>query len=288
MKKLSAFLACLLLLSLLAGCQNTEQTTEPSTDASTIEPSSTLPPETEPPETEPTEESTEEPTEAQVLYYPEELPNPYVVDLYRDTKVSEEGYEYFDAIPFICLPGSDVEAINAKIQRITGFDGWENYGYYSEFDYSWHVNEDILTLILSCKFDVNYTYDIFNIDLKTCTLLTNDDILALYDLSTEDFKKHCADLTADALFESLGEDGCKEYFGDLPNYSWPIDMFVNTTDTWLEFAVPYPDKKGNLCFRAMIAQPAGADSHDVLLRFDTEVSRNPYYDICEDYLESLD
>ncbi len=288
MKKLLAMISCILIFALLAGCQGTmEPTANAETEAA--QPSGSQAPETEPLETQPTDVAP--PAEkSQPLYSPEEIPDAYVVDLYRGIHLRQDGTEDFDAIPFVCLPGAQMEVLNLQIQS------WCSYtpelfanATAGEFDYTWHITGDFLIILLSYDYFGAYTdYEIFNVRISTCSLADDEEILAAAGVNREEFEAQLPKLVSNALFDALGEDGCAEYFGDLENYSWPIDMFTDTTETWLEHIKPYLNENGELCFRAYIARPAGSGCVDELLRYEPEAPYSPYYAICEDYLKSTE
>ncbi len=286
MKKVSVFLACLLTISLLVACQTTPQITEPSTEPST-QPATTepKPTETEPPQTESTEPS-EEPKE---VYAPEELSDDYVVDLYRVTYTNDYG-EYTEAIPYVNLPGEAIRALNGEIQAVCQYDPGDRLlppPTIARFDYTWHTNGDILTLIMVEEYTSYeyYYYHIYNIDLRSNRPMTEEELFQAAGITAEEFNLHFPNLTANALFKNLGPDGCEEYFGNLSHYDDLFVMFTDTTIEYRQYAQPYLNEEGELYFAASISSPAGAIKAMQLLAYDPEAPRSPYYDICEAYLE---
>ncbi len=263
----------------------------PSSEPVASEPAPSTTQATEPESTEP--ESTEPPTEdSQVLYYPEQCAQSYVVDLCRDEYTLSSGEEYCFALPYICLPGAEIEAINCEIQEVYHYEDWilegRDSGSAWARDYTWHVNGDILTLLIyfpNAEYVQDNSYRVYNIRISTRSLVTEDDILEAAGVTREAYDNTLPVLAANALFEILAGDARREYLeenrrGEL------CDLFVATTGELLESAVPYLDENGTLCIRIIVRTPIGSESTQMLVAYDADTVPSPYYQLCLDYLEN--
>ncbi len=283
MKKLTAVIACLFLLSLLIGCQGSQDTQIPT--ESTLD---EVPPDSQASSS--TEESTgvssQASEESPVIYLPEELSNSYVVDLCNTVRTNDGGTEFPCRLPFVNLPGAAIEAVNADIQTYFKYEEYlNNEACRFTHDYSWYLNGDVLSLLVKdLQWNEVSNCKVYTIRISTCSLMTQKEVLEEAGVDREEYDQNLSNLTANALFDWLGTEGCEKYFGDLANYDEFIHLFTQTTQEWLPEVQPYLNEDGALALFTFIATPAGAGRKPVFLLYTADAPRNPYYDICEDYL----
>ena len=171
--------------------QTAESTAEELTESSVQEPTEST---AEEPTEESTEPTTEEVTEIEI--------EPDVITAYE----YDMDYTSID-IPEIVLPYPEVEQLNREI-----YD-WvyeiSEYGYVSA-SYEWHLNGDILSLIIHTQGNSYETYDAYNVSVSTGRVLSNDDILASFDMTREQYLQIAA--------EAIGTYFGKEYRSWEVNY----------------------------------------------------------------------
>lgn len=99
-------------------------------------------------------------------------------------EVNKNGYQ----MPVININDSNILKINKEISLI--YSVKENY----EYSYQYNVSENILSLLITIKRTEPITnklyidYETYNIDLKKLTILTNEDILDLFEIEEDDLR----------------------------------------------------------------------------------------------------
>lgn len=186
----------LLSLLLLAGCMAqeppaTEATPELATQATTQVPT--------------TEAPTEPPTEAPSLDQDEPLSL-----LWDEAGEMEDGTAYSYQVPHLNGTGADIDAINAEIEATDGqfvqdiLAGGESNCvsiYYSSLYY-----QNIMALLIYRVYtDNDASYSVYNISTTTGLRVSNEDLLARLNMSTENF---------DALAKVRAEEVFRDIYGD--------------------------------------------------------------------------
>lgn len=87
-------------------------------------------------------------------------------------------------IPEIVLPYPEVEQLNQEIYDWL-YEICE-YGYVSA-SYEWHLNGDILSLIIHTQGSSWVTYDAYNVSVSTGKVLSNEDVLASFDMTWDQY-----------------------------------------------------------------------------------------------------
>ena len=194
--------------------------------------------------------------------------NNLVTEAYTETYTDKFGNHVW-RIPKIMLSGGDVESINNEI--------WENlftgavsqnheeiqqggtFVAYDVIDYSWAVNRNILSLVITKNASAAYGsgYHVYNVDVTTGSELSRDTLLNTYGYSLNEYYK-LAEQVLGSQFWS-GWDRANENFQNNSFISWFNDALQKTiSQENIDQSFPYINNKGELCIIAKVYSLAGA------------------------------
>lgn len=192
-----------------------------------------------------------------------------VTDAYTETYTDEFG-TYVWRIPEITLSGDDIESINneiwetlftgAVILNHEGIQKGSTFVAYDVIDYSWAVNGNILSLVITTSDPSTSWTDfyVYNVDITTGSELSRDTLLSTYGYSLDDYRK-LAEQALGSQFWS-GWDRDNENFQNNSFISWFNDALQKTiSQENIDQSFPYINSKGELCIIAKVYSLAGAD-----------------------------
>lgn len=171
-------------------------------------------------------------------------------------KVSEDGYFYYN-IPQVNINSSDAQVINDEInsklkkeyddvkKALEESKGEYIASMFEEIDYKYYINDNILSLFIYSKGEVesDSDYYIYNIDIYTGKKVSNEDILKIKQLNEETFKSKMID-----AFKSLekhmtdGSHGSDEFAKNQYNKN-----ISNLKESSLDSYQIYLNDKKELC-----------------------------------------
>lgn len=189
-------------------------------------------------------------------------------------------------LPEIQLNGAEANAANSAIWA--AYDSYinETASWYSEINYKWSVNGNILSLVIqSCSDTKMVEAEVYNFSVSSGTRLSNEDVYAVTGM--EDLRTRVSHAIAcytgeELLHTAKGNEADFVFSGGTEN-TFTVDLFNwGIAQENYEAATPYINEQGQLCVIANIYQLAGAASHsgDVCVEhYDTEVlySGKEYY-----------
>lgn len=192
-----------------------------------------------------------------------------VTEAYTETYTDEFG-TYVWRIPEIMLSGDDVESINneiwetlftgAIIRNHEGIQKGSTFVAYDVIDYSWAVNGNILSLVITTSDPSTSWTDfyVYNVDITTGSEISRDTLLSTYGYSLDDYYK-LAEQALGSQFWS-GWDRDNENFQNNSFVSWFNDALQKTiSQENIDQSFPYINSKGELCIIAKVYSLAGAD-----------------------------
>lgn len=195
--------------------------------------------------------------------------NNLVTEAYSETCTDEFG-TYVWRIPKIMLSGGDVEAINKEIwenlftgvvsQNHDGIQQGDTFVAYDVIDYSWAVNGNILSLVITANASaMSWTdYYVYNVDIATGSELSRDTLLNTYGYSLDGYYK-LAEQVLGSKFWSAWER-TNENFKNNDFVSWFNEALQKTiSQENIDQTSPYFNDKGQLCMIAKVYSLAGAD-----------------------------
>ena len=207
------------------------------------------------------------------IFHEGELPsidyNNLVTEAYTETYTDEFG-TYVWRIPEIMLSGDDVESINNEIwetlftgavsQNHEGIQQGDTFVAYDVIDYTWAVNENILSLVITTNAsDMSWTdYYVYNVDVSTGSELSRDTLLNTYGYSLDEYYKLAEQVLGSRFWSAWDRDN--ENFQNNSFVSWFNDALQKTiSQENIDQSFHYINSKGELCIIAKIYSLAGAD-----------------------------
>ena len=169
--------------------------------------------------------------------------------VYTVSKVENKTQEdTYDKIPAINLDSNEIDDLNKEI-----IDDYKKISKYSEYDYSYKTseNDEILSLvIISTYAPEEGTYPItffktYNIDLEDKTLISNEDLLNRYNVTTEKLK-----MFIESKFQKYYNDLVKK--GYYTKNECDYNCFIENrgmTDNYLDGVSLYVDKSSLTMFK---------------------------------------
>ena len=269
----SLYIMCFLCLF----CACAKQTSPPITDTTSepTAPSNSTAPTTINTTTESTapSTSTETPTEPQVT----EVSPEHQVDFTPTGEVVanvvdavSETFEFYGNIhslrlPYIDLPGPNVEAINAEIVRKYTSDYYK-YSYTNTY-YHWTVKDDILSVVIvggGSMHDGGWegygcdAFSVYNISVSKCRLLSHDEVYAAGDIADVKTRVLHAIVSYGAEWKGREESARTVFFG-APDYAHTITTIEEElSEESFARAVPYFNESGQLCVMGYVVTNIGA------------------------------
>lgn len=229
--------------------------------------------ETEPlPYTEPTELPTEQPTET-------DYSDAYVIDGASDTIVFDDSEMEFH-VPMIVFDAEGIDYLNDMIYEqlyehvyeeavVNSIEQYSMPGICA-MTYQWGSAGKYLSIVVSI---VPYAssgteFRIYNVDLSTCELASELEILEYFGYSTNSFCDRARDVMgsvlvdgyADFMESAKSDPTMKEQFDDL--------VIRTTSEDYVSNASPFIGEDGGLWMVAPIASVAGADYYDRIIDFE--------------------
>ncbi len=246
--KLISLILVLVLTFLLVACENeieNETVTRTPTTVETVRE---------------TEQVTEEPTQIEIDYDNlvvdavfEELTNPF------DSQV------YYYHIPKINLSGGLADEINKKMLK----DGEEfmedaydsvDMGVSiisSGYNYLWGYKDNVVSVLAAEFYNTpGLHYNIYNMNIESGEILSNSDLIKLYDLSEQELTNLIIKKSGEKFEEKY--KGIKEQAADFYNMQYQSTVAAENAEN----AVLYINEDGDLCCVATIYSLAGAESYD--------------------------
>lgn len=195
--------------------------------------------------------------------------NNLVTEAYTETYTDEFG-TYVWRIPEIMLSGNDVESINNEIwetlftgavsQNHEGIQQGDTFVAYDVIDYTWAVNGDILSLVITTNDStMSWTdYYVYNVDVSTGSELSRDTLLNTYGYSLDEYYKLAEQVLGSQFWSGWDRDN--ENFQNNSFVSWFNDALQKTiSQENIDQSFPYINSKGELCIIAKVYSLAGAD-----------------------------
>lgn len=187
-------------------------------------------------------------------------------------------------IPVINWDGDEIAALNEQIYekysayytntKENGESGWYKC---NECSYTWCVNDDILTLVLTASLYPDASGwlepEVFSVDLKESKVMDKEAVMDYFELNAETYNQKVKD--------AMGNQFCKLYEGAFENNSsyfyesFTQEQLARTiSQENIDFAVPYINEEGHLGIRARIYSLAAGDSYPHLVDVETiEISK---------------
>lgn len=184
--------------------------------------------------------------------------------------VFDKEYDYFDEktqveIPAFNINTEEIKELNSKIeeeyQKIAEAD--EEFGA-TEVNYEYYVNDDIVSLVITKTYleASQETYEVYNVNQKTGTVLEKEDILTAKNITEDAYETKIAeqisakfDETTAAFKEMVGYEDVKEKNNSKENCS-------------LENTEVYINKDGKLSYIANMYSLAGADKYQTIFDYE--------------------
>lgn len=274
-KQIAVLLYILCLLCLFCACSKQESPSTSDTISEAVKSDSA----TESTTASSTAESTAPPTSSEVPIEPQvtEVSPENQVDftptgdvVANVTDALNETYEiggtvYSRRLPYIDLPGPNVEAINAEIMRVYTSDFYK-YNYTNLY-YHWAVKDDILSVVIvggGSMHDGGWegygcdAFSVYNISVSKCRLLSHDEVYAASGFADVKTRVLHAIVSYGAEWKGRNEDSRTVFFGT-PNYAHTITTIEEElSEESFERAVPYFDESGQLCVMGYVVTNIGA------------------------------
>lgn len=263
MRKRICLLLSLLLVLTLCGCgaQEAEETTAAAT-RETVQYGHTVE----------QEASAEAPAEGSVQ--PEAQVE--VKDAFTDKAVMLDRDEtYYYHIPSIRIPGVDATEVNQQMYyELYSFINqyvYENpdYPYLGDMGYMWAVRDGIVSVVTEVVVGPDSSpdpmYVIYNVDISTGLRISDEDLLASFGLSPEDYRAQ-----VEAAVERTYLELYQAYFEENQDDADLTDLYQQQyaktiSGDNVNKAHPYIDESGELCIVADIYSLAGGDSYRHLI-----------------------
>lgn len=192
-----------------------------------------------------------------------------VTEAYSETYTDESG-TYVWRIPKIMLSGDDIESINNEIwetlftgavsQNHEGIQQGDTFIAYDVIDYTWAVNGNILSLVVTTNASaMSWTdYYVYNVDVTTGSELSRDTLLSTYGYSLDEYYKSAEQVLGSQFWSGWDRDN--ENFQNDSFVSWFNDALQKTiSQENINQSSPYINDKGELCIIAKVYSLAGAD-----------------------------
>ena len=200
----------------------------------------------------------------------------YVGQTYVST-MDPEGECHTLVIPFINLPGAEIDALNEELYRFFTTDAQAtDSAPVRAAEYHWYVRGDVLTLLLQQNYgSVNPKYTIYSIRISTAHVMTKKEVLAEAGLTDAEYRELAS--------AALGNAYCVSLSDYIPRFI-DTDVFLrrqfiktigrdNTSET-----VPYFGENGTLYLCGRVYQITGGGSYQEKLLPLTEYETSEYYD----------
>ncbi len=184
--------------------------------------------------------------------------------------VFDKEYDYFDEktqveIPAFNINTEEIKELNSKIeeeyQEIA--EANEEFGS-TEVTYEYYVNDDIVSLVIKKSYleASQETYEVYNVNQKTGTVLEKEDILTAKNITKDAYEAKIAeqisakfDETTAAFKEMVGYEDIKEKNNSKENCS-------------LENTEIYINEEGKLSYIANVYSLAGAEKYQRIFDYE--------------------
>lgn len=184
--------------------------------------------------------------------------------------VFDKEYDYFDEktqveIPAFNINTEEIKELNSKIEEEYQEVAEANEGLGStEVTYEYYVNDDIVSLVLKKSYleASQDTYEVYNVNQKTGTVLEKEDVLTAKNITVDDYEAKIAeqisakfDETTVAFKEMVGYEEIKEKNDSKENCS-------------LENTEVYINEEGKLSYIANVYSLAGAEKYQRIFDYE--------------------
>ena len=246
--KLISLILVLILAFLLVACENESKNQTITQTSTTVE------------TTRETEQVTEESTQSEIDY--DNLVVDAVFEELTDPFSSQVCYYH---IPKVNLSDGLADKINEKM--LTDGEEFMSDAYdsidmdvsiiSSGYNYLWGYKDNVVSVLAAEFFNTpGLHYNIYNMDMETGEILTNSDLVKLYNFTEEEMINLIIKKSGEKFEEKYIE--IKEQVADFYNMQYQSTVAAENA----EKAVLYINENGDLCCVATIYSMAGAPSYD--------------------------
>lgn len=193
---------------------------------------------------------------------------------YVYTQFSEKSNDYSYDIPFVNINSIDAQSVNDDIQNAyldeakeelaNNVDGLSITMY--KVEYECHVNDDILSLVVSKEFpnDCVY-YKTYNINTFTGKKLSNKDLLELKKISEDEFLNKMKD-TVTKYVEDNFSNLKKDFYGSKDEPQSYLYILENTLDRCSIELPMFLDENRDINYIIDVNSIAGADAYSHIMK----------------------
>lgn len=184
--------------------------------------------------------------------------------------VFDKEYDYFDEktqveIPAFNINTEEIKELNSKIeeeyQEIA--EANEEFGS-TEVTYEYYVNDDIVSLVLKKSYleASQETYEVYNVNQKTGTVLEKEDILTAKNITEDAYETKIAEQISAKFDENM------ESFKETAEYKRAKQKNDSKENCSLENTEVYINEEGKLSYIANVYSLAGAEKYQRIFDYE--------------------
>lgn len=184
--------------------------------------------------------------------------------------VFDKEYDYFDEktqveIPAFNINTEEIKELNSKIeeeyQEVA--EANEEFGA-TEVTYEYYVNDDIVSLVITKTYleASQITYEVYNVNQKTGTVLEKEDILTAKNITVDDYEVEIAKQISAKFEENTAA------FKEMGGYEELKEKNNSKENCSLENTEVYINEEGKLSYIANVYSLAGADKYQTIFDYE--------------------